>query len=172
MQTILESLHNFSFTIEFNQPNLNNFHVIKNIKILLDKLMQTDYIIKNNNLDIEVFDIIKKNILTKLCEKIKIELDDEKDLIKIYENKLIKYLTKNDDDANITSDGIIKIIETPLEGEMAKHNKIKTITSKLVYKDNNIDILFYVKYKECIGYNKQVIGLIKNINKKIVNITN
>jgi hypothetical protein len=168
MDNILKLLHDFTFTIDFNQNDLNKFNLVKNIKVLLHRFMDIDLIIKKNNLDHNQFELIKTKIILKLTEKIQTELDDEKDLIKVYENKLLKYFNKIEDYNDINHNDIKKIIETPLEGEMAKHNKIKYIISKLVYKDNNLDILFYVKYKECDTYNKQILGLLKNISKKIL----
>ncbi len=168
MEDILKLLHDFSFIIDFNQIDLNKFNLVKNIKVLLEKFIMIDKIITANNLDKTQFELIKTKIILKLTEKIKTELDDEKDLIKVYENKLLKYFNKIEDYNDINHNDIKKIIETPLEGEMAKHNKIKYIISKLVYKDNDLNIVFYVKYKECDTYNKQILGLLKNISKKIL----
>jgi hypothetical protein len=109
---------------------------------------------------------MQKNIIKKIGDKIKTEHSDEVDLIKIYENKLNKYILNiNYDDINDNEiiDKIYNIVNTPLEGEMSKHNKIKVITCKLIKKNDELDVIFYVKYKECEGYNKQFNTLIANV---------
>mgnify|MGYP003351774969 CR=1 FL=1 len=92
------------------------------------------------------------------------QLKNEKELIKIYTNKLDKYLSQNTEKQPILL--IKEILETPLEGEMAKHNKIKVITIRIVKKETNFDVIFYVKYKQCSGYNKQVAKLANSYSRR------
>ncbi len=105
---------------------------------------------------------MQKNIIKKIREKIKIEHSDEIDLINVYTNKLNKFISQTEYDNQIL-DKIYNIVNTPLEGEMPKHNKIKVITCKLINKNNELDVIFYVKYKECNRYNKQFNTLLVNI---------
>jgi len=186
MNEILNKLDGFIFDIEFNDPNINRLQLAKKIKPILFKFLCIDKEIEqyeNDNqynednqsnqsdqADIDIVRIaeIKKNIISKISQKIKSEHADEKDLIQIYSNKLKKYLSQIQEcQENYNIDAInqlIKnIIETPLEGEIAKHNKIKVINVRLIKKEMDIDVLFYVKYKECDGYNKQITNLLKNI---------
>jgi len=157
MTDILEDLHNFSFEIEFNDININKLDLNKKLAPLYNKL--SSY--QNNLINIgEYFN----SILQKIEDKVREEHQDEKELIQIYTNKLNKYLNTGYVENPILK--IKEIIETPLEGEMAKHNKIKTITIRLVKKDNIIDVLFYVKYKLCDNYNKQITKLVNTFVNK------
>jgi hypothetical protein len=140
---------NFVFNIEFNQSNLDNFNFIKNIEPIL--LEFDKYNIDNFN---------KKNIIDEIKRKIYIELEDEKDLLNVYKSKIIKLINSisiNMDNLDNLNNKIKEIIENPLEGEMAKHNKIKVVTIKILNNiDNNYKVIFYVKYKEINEYNKQI----------------
>ncbi len=137
---ILSTINGFSFELEFNESNLNKFNITKKIKPLMNEFNK-----------FEDCDKIKKDIIDKIKQKIKSELDDEIDLINIYKSKLNKI--KNED---LSDDKIKQIIETPLEGEFSKHNKVKVITVKLIRTDTDeIDAIFYVKYKQIENYNKQ-----------------
>ncbi len=165
MEQILDKLHNFSFDIEFNDINIYKLNLAKKIKPIMFQFMCIEkFINENDNITQDVINNyinMQKNIIKKIGDKVKIEHSDEVDLIKIYENKLNKFILKSEYD-NQTLDKIYNIVNTPLEGEMAKHNKIKVITCKLINKNNELDIIFYVKYKECNGYNKQFNTLLVN----------
>jgi hypothetical protein len=144
---ILSTINGFSFELEFNESNLNKFNITKKIKPLVNEFNK-----------FEDCDKIKKDITDKIKQKIKSELDDEIDLINIYKSKLNKI--KNED---LSDDKIKQIIETPLEGEFSKHNKVKVITVKLIRTDTDeIDAIFYVKYIQLENYNKQFQNIINN----------
>ncbi len=165
MEQILDKLHNFSFDIEFNDINIYKLNLAKKIKPIMFQFMCIEqFLNESDNItqdDINNYIYMQKKIIKKIGDKIKIEHSDEVDLIKIYENKLNKFIAKSEFDNQIL-DKIYNIVNTPLEGEMAKHNKIKVITCKLVNRDNELDVIFYVKYKECDGYNKQFNTLLVN----------
>ena len=156
MEQILDKLDNFSFDIEFNDANIHKIGLAKKLKPIMFQFMCIEQFLNNsddiNKNDINNYMKMQKSIVKKIGEKIKLEHSDEVDLIKIYTNKL---------------DKLYNIINTPLEGEIAKHNKIKVITCKLIKKNNELDIIFYVKYKECERYNKQFNTLIANILESI-----
>lgn len=153
---LLNELNGFTFEIEFNEYNLNRFNFTKKIKPLTKEF---DNIEKTNEIK-----EVEKFIIDKIKSKIELELNDEKDLLLIYSSKIKKLINKlKDDNLNKNSKEDIKnkikeIIETPLEGEIAKHNKIKVVTIKII-KENlseKYDVLFYTKYKQIEGYNKQI----------------
>jgi len=145
----LDELNGFAFEIEFNECNLNRFNFNKKIKPLMDKFQKINY-----------SDEMKNLIIDKIKLKMETELIDEKDLLSIYNTKITKLIKRLKE--NLTEEEINKkikeTIETPLEGEIAKHNKIKVITVKLIKKDtlDLLDVMFYVKYKQIEGYNKQI----------------
>jgi hypothetical protein len=174
MEQIFNKLHNFTFDIEFNDADINKLNLNKKLKPIIIEFMYISqllnkYICENIIFDdiIQQYNTLQNNIINKIKEKITIEHSDETDLINIYKNKLTKYTKKylNNNETNESVENIIEnihnIIKTPLEGEMAKHNKIKVITCKIININNNLDVIFYVKYKECEGYNKQFSNLIK-----------
>jgi hypothetical protein len=170
MEQILDKLDNFSFDIEFNDVNIHKIGLAKKIKPIMFQFMCIEQFLNNsddiNKNDINNYMKMQKSIVKKIGEKIKIEHSDEVDLIKIYTNKLNKFISNmNYDDINDNEiiDKIHTILNTPLEGEMAKHNKIKVITFKLIKKNDELDVIFYVKYKECNGYNKQFNNLVNDI---------
>ncbi len=175
MDQILDKLHNFSFDVEFNDVNIHKLNLAKKIKPAMFQFMCIEQFLNNSDIfttdDINNYIKMQKNIIKKIGEKIKIEHYDEVDLIKIYTNKLNKYVLNMDYDQNNNHNEIIdkiyNIVNTPLEGEMAKHNKIKVITFKLIKKNDELDVIFYVKYKECEGYNKQFNTLIANVLESI-----
>ena len=174
MEQILDKLDNFSFDVEFNDINIHKLNLAKKIKPVMFQFMCIEQFLNNSNGfttdDINNYIKMQKSIVKKIGEKIKLEHSDEIDLIKIYTNKLKKYISNiNYDDINDNEiiDKIYTILNTPLEGEMAKHNKIKVITCKLVKRNNELDVIFYVKYKECEGYNKQFNTLITNVLESI-----
>jgi hypothetical protein len=105
---------------------------------------------------------VNSRLYLNVVLKLKIENSDEVDLINVYTNKLNKFILQKEFDNQIL-DKIYNIVNTPLEGEMAKHNKIKVITCKLIKKNDELDVIFYVKYKDCKGYNKQFNNLIANV---------
>jgi hypothetical protein len=170
MEQILDKLHNFSFDIEFNDINIYKLNLAKKIKPLMFQFMCIEkFLNESDNITQDVINNyinMQKNIIKKIGDKIKIEHSDEVDLIKIYENKLNKFISKLEYDNQIL-DKIYNIVNTPLEGEIAKHNKIKIITCKLINKNNELDVIFYVKYKECDGYNKQFNTLLANVLESI-----
>jgi hypothetical protein len=169
MEQILDKLDNFSFDIEFNDPNIHKIGLAKKIKPIMFQFMCIEQFLNNSN-DINKNDInnylkMQKSIVKKIGEKIKLEHSDEIDLINVYTNKLNKYLSNinyDDNNHNEIIDKIHNIIQTPLEGEMPKHNKIKIITCKLVKRNDELDVIFYVKYKNCEGYNKQLNTLVND----------
>jgi hypothetical protein len=171
MEQILDKLHNFSFDVEFNDINIHKLNLAKKIKPIMFQFMCIEkFINESDNITQDVINNyvnIQKKIINKIKDKIKIEHSDEVDLIKIYENKLNKFILNMNYDENNnhneTLDKIYNIVNTPLEGEMVKHNKIKVITCKLIKKNDELDVIFYVKYKECEGYNKQFNTLIANV---------
>ena len=168
MEQILDKLDNFSFDIEFNDANIHKIGLAKKIKPIMFQFMCIEQFLNNSN-DFTTDDInnymkMQKSIIKKIGEKIKTEHSDEIDLIKIYTNKLNKYITNlNTDNDDEIINKIHHILQTPLEGEMAKHNKIKIITCKLIKKNNVLDVIFYVKYKNCEGYNKQYNTLLNSV---------
>ncbi len=170
MEQILDKLHNFSFDIEFNDINIYKLNLAKKIKPLMFQFMCIEkFLNDSDNITQDVINNyinMQKNIIKKIGDKIKIEHSDEVDLINIYTNKLNKFISKLEYDNQIL-DKIYNIVNTPLEGEMAKHNKIKIITCKLINKNNELDVIFYVKYKECDGYNKQFNTLLANVLESI-----
>jgi anaerobic ribonucleoside-triphosphate reductase len=152
---ILSTINGFSFELEFNESNLNKFNITKKIKPLVNEFNKFEDCDKIKK---DITDKIKKDITDKIKQKIKSELDDEIDLINIYKSKLNKI--KNED---LSDDKIKQIIETPLEGEFSKHNKVKVITVKLIRTDTDeIDAIFYVKYIQLENYNKQFQNIINN----------
>jgi len=173
MEQILDKLDNFTFDVEFNDANIHKIGLAKKIKPIMFQFMCIEQFL-NNSEDITKDDInnymkIQKNIIKKIGEKIKTEHSDEVDLINIYTNKLNKYILQNNDH-NIYENEILNkihtIVQTPLEGEMAKHDKFKVITCKLVKRNNELDVIFYVKYKNCEGYNKQFKTLLDSVFNK------
>jgi hypothetical protein len=145
----LNELIGFTFEIDFNECNLNRFNFNKKIKPLLNELEKYQ--------KTEKLKETEKNIIDKIKLKIDSELNDEKDLVSIYNSKITKLIEKLKQE-NLETDIDNKIketIETPLEGEMAKHNKIKVVIVKLIKKDK-LDVMFYVKYKQIERYNKQI----------------
>ena len=170
MEQILDKLHNFSFDIEFNDINIYKLNLAKKIKPLMFQFMCIEkFLNDSDNITQDVINNyinMQKNIIKKIGDKIKIEHSDEVDLINIYTNKLNKFISKLEYDNQIL-DKIYNIVNTPLEGEIAKHNKIKIITCKLINKNNELDVIFYVKYKECDGYNKQFNTLLANVLESI-----
>ena len=174
MEQILDKLDNFYFDIEFNDINIYKLNLAKKIKPIMFQFMCIEkFINESENITQNVINNyvnMQKKIINKIKDKIKIEHSDEIDLIKIYTNKLNKFISNiNYDDINDNEiiDKIYTIVNTPLEGEMAKHNKIKVITCKLINKNNDLDVIFYVKYKECEGYNKQFNTLLANVFSSI-----
>lgn len=162
MDTVLlnefDNLIGFTFEIEFNECNLNRFNFNKKVKPLLNELEKFQ--------KTEKLKEIEKYIIDKIKSKIDSELNDEKDLLKIYNSKITKLLEKLKQN-NLETDIDNKIketIEKPLEGETAKHNKIKVVTVKLIKKDK-LDVMFYVKYKQIEGYNKQIKKLYESFLK-------
>ncbi len=170
MEQILDKLHNFYFDIEFNEINIYKLNLAKKIKPLMFQFMCIEkFLNDSDNITQDVINNyinMQKNIIKKIGDKIKIEHSDEVDLINIYTNKLNKFISKLEYDNQIL-DKIYNIVNKPLKGEMAKHNKIKIITCKLINKNNELDVIFYVKYKECDGYNKQFNTLLANVLESI-----
>jgi hypothetical protein len=170
MEQILDKLHNFSFDIEFNDINIYKLNLAKKIKPLMFQFMCIEkFINDSDNITQDVINNyvnIQKKIINKIKDKIKIEHSDEVDLINVYTNKLKKFISQTEYNNQIL-DKIYNIVNTPLEGEMAKHNKIKVITCKLINTNNELDVIFYVKYKECDGYNKQFNTLLANVLESI-----
>ena len=161
MEQFLNKLHNFSFDIEFNDFNIYRFNFELRIKLLIDYFLTINQEINIDNNNNTQINVIKQNILNNISERIKIEHNDEKEIIDILFNKINNYLitTKKCDNYFIK-----KIIETEFEGEIAKYNKIKVITIKLRNNNNNIDISYYIKYILCNNYNNQTSTLINKIN--------
>jgi len=166
MEQILDKLHNFSFDVEFNDIDIHKLNLAKKIKPIMFQFMCIEkFLNESENITTDIINNyinMQKKIIKKIREKIKIEHSDEIDLINVYTNKLNKFISQPNKNIDLLN-GIYNIINTPLEGEMAKHNKIKVITCKLINKNNELDVIFYVKYKECDVYNKQFNTLIANI---------
>jgi hypothetical protein len=158
MNELLNELIGFTFEVEFNEFNLNRFNMTRKIKPITDEFNK----IKQNDDNNEEIEKVENTIIEKIKNKIKLELEDEKDLVNVYNSKVTKFLDKIKKE-NLSNDIIInkikEIVETPLEGEIAKHNKIKVITIKINNKES-LDVLFYVKYKQIDGYNKQIKSIV------------
>ena len=167
MNTLDDIINNFSFNIEFNEPNMNRFNVSKKLKPISDHFDKISKLFPD-----KVCVELQNSIIEQIKNKIKTELDDEKDLVKIYQNKLRKFIER-EKESNIPKKEFIKkitnIIETPLEGEIAKHNKVKILTVKInncCVKSNISNVLFYVKYREISkGYNKQFRKILDTLDK-------
>ena len=152
---LLNELIGFTFEIEFNEYNLNRFNFLKKIKPLMnefDKFQDNEELMK-----------VRDFMIDKIKSKIDSELNDEKDLVSVYNSKITKIFNKLKEEKveDDIHNKIKETIETPLEGEMAKHNKIKVVTIKIIKKDS-FDVMFYVKYKQIEGYNKQIKKLYDN----------
>ncbi len=160
----MDTLNGFTFEIDFNECNLNRFNFMKKIKPLLSEFEKNEKII-----DPTEFNNIKKFIIEKIKSKIETELIDEKDLVSIYNSKIIKLINrlKEENSNENVKDKIKQLIETPLEGEIPKHNKIKVVTVKIIKRDS-FDVLFYTKYKQIEGYNKQIKKIFDTVNYNII----
>ena len=172
MEDFLNKLHNFSFNIEFNDSNIYRLNLELRLKLLTEHFLTISREININSDETTTqINIIKQHILNNISERIKIEHADEKEIINILFAKINKYLTTKTkhDDNNFNI--IKKVIETELEGEIAKYNKFKVITIRLSKNNNNIDISYNIKYIVCGSYNNQTTTLINKINNMYKNET-